>query len=294
MSQDSFGNRRSRARRLTDRHAGFTLVELLVVIGIIAVLMGILFPAIRAVRLAAVKTQCASNMRQIGAAIIAYAGINKGQFPLKDDYPNGVPGPNSALYIWGTKTLIEPLRDYGAPMSILSCPAQTLIFNPPMQYWGDPSPATDVQFYMVNYCYLATLGDIPEPPTAWNGQLWNETPRSAAGNKLKSGKGLIVTDLNLMFNTPDNGMNPGGTVPDMKWLYTNHGVENKIDLDISDVRKFVRGSNRCYADGHVEWVHTDMMGRNDTPITLNAGSCHFDDSAGNAANTTVGARPYFW
>src|SRR5687768_13937714 len=95
------------------RRGGFTLIELLVVIGIIGVLMAILFPAFKAARLAAIKVQCAANIRQIGSSVIAYAGINKGRFPAKDNYPNGVPGPHSALWLWGTNTLIDPLKDYG-------------------------------------------------------------------------------------------------------------------------------------------------------------------------------------
>jgi prepilin-type N-terminal cleavage/methylation domain-containing protein len=158
------------------RRGGFSLVELLTVIAIISVLVGLLLPAVQAVREAANRTQCANNLKQIGAALHMYHDVNKNLPPsrLAGESPSWawliLPYlEQQNLYKWWEPGQLYPGIPAGTPVTpdaikqagvILSTTVPTY-FCPSRR---DPQDYTSVDFNQPSICVSTTnvpgaLGD---------------------------------------------------------------------------------------------------------------------------------------
>lgn len=167
------------------RRSGFTLVELLVVIGIIAILVGILLPALNKARRAAQETQCMSNLRQFGFGFQIYADANQGFLP--EDGPDG---SNTGSQFIGRTGPNESAYDSNGNY------IPTGVDDPALWFNAIPPLVNNRSYYSLMADYLYN-GKPQSLPTVGTNNIWvcpsAGQPMSLAGTSLgESGKTLEI------------------------------------------------------------------------------------------------------
>jgi prepilin-type N-terminal cleavage/methylation domain-containing protein/prepilin-type processing-associated H-X9-DG protein len=172
------------------RSRGFTLVELLVVIGIVSLLIGILLPALSRAQDQANTVQCLSNLRQIGAAIANYAADNQG-YLVPGRYDASTYPANTAvaeLENWATILVnsgylptppqapsLNTMWDTSYGTSVFRCPAG---LNNRNDINGTPAPTTPIDAHGAFFTRLQSASTQVRVDTWYGINGWTTTPTS--------------------------------------------------------------------------------------------------------------------
>jgi len=238
---------------------GFTLVELLVVIGIIALLISILLPSLNRAREQANRVKCQSNVAQIGKAVIMYQTENRGQFPRTHYTPNaGViarpqgntqpqsfaannqPGPVGTNNVVASFFLLAKTQDMASEVFIC------------------PSSQGERDTYGNNANGAAAYSGWTAVPTNLTYSFMVPFPTTAAQND-----GFQLKNLGAEYALAGD-MNPGNTGG------TGTQTDNVTNVRFDSPRLTMQnansnnhngdGQNILYGDGHADWNTTPFAG----------------------------------
>ena len=228
---------------------GFTLIELLVVIAIIAILMGILLPAMGKVREQARQKSCATRIRQHLLAMNMYADENTGKLPLP-----------STIGAWLQDVAVNTVHFMfrsGMNREMFYCPSNAnhqrwndLFWMYNNKSWDGKKFTNETGFVVSGYCYiLETRGSsrqrITRYPTDTEDKIWLKTNRE----KNPAVREVVIdSTMGVRATGKKYGRNfvevPGG-------IYAQSQVYDRTSHLKGEVEPI--GGNIGFLEGHVEW-----------------------------------------
>jgi len=240
------------------RRSGFSLVELLVVIGILSILLGLLMPAVQMAREAARKTACANRMRQIGLATQLYE-IAHARYPMGYHPGPYSPGP-------GTRPAADP--SYGKTPNLAVLP-QLLPYLERTALWDETMQAYAVDHYPFFPGHPGFRRSLPEwvcPSAPWAidgvdypgyGQIGLTCYLGVNGTNFRAGDGFFVIGRarrvaevrDGLSNTLMFGERPPSTDGYFGWWYCGR-AENGTTMGTRELNTFWAGNSQCSAGPH--------------------------------------------
>lgn len=222
---------------------GFTLVELLVVIGIIALLISVLLPALTKARQAASKVKCSAQLRNLGQAVVIYANANRGKMPQHR--------VNGQSWMWDIPVETrDQLVKCGAARSAWYCP------DFPEQD-ADKLWNFNGSYTVVGYFFMTTRIDMnykpyvgTQPTREWNDldfygtRHYIDSTRPSIPSALKAkGAPTNASEIELAADAIIRQNNRWSAKGGWEGIHVSSHIRDGMPT----------GSNILYLDGHVAW-----------------------------------------
>lgn len=203
----------------------FTLVELLAVIGVMAILALLIVPQVNAFQARSKSLKCMSNMRQIGAAFQQYASEHNGRLPVIYNSASTPAGETNAPWMWKLSPYVGMAPD---SMGFSPLPRAAGVFVCPEWTMSPPRNTTRAVSYAVNNCM-----DPHSSFASWNYRAMSPPPSST------------ILMVEVQANTETFNPNTDGDVTrrhpqsSANFLFLDGHVENIADkIPVSDPRWF--------------------------------------------------------